>query len=451
MPPGDQYCYSNDGFALAGYIAEVSSGVPFAEYIKNHILIPLEMRQSGFVITPELSRNLVAGYDYRNGEFVPVPLDYPNIAPAVSMVSTASDMTHLMITELQLGQYGAQRILSEDSARMMLQRQYTNDTRLPGTAFAYWEEFPNGIRALRQDGDWMGAVSTVYLLPTEKVGVFVACNIGDRRLINDLIRQFLDRYYPASPKSSEEPAVIESPDPSAGFAGSYRVNRYAHRTIEKLGSLLREWEVLSADNGRIILLNPNVGPGNYVPVGPLLFRQDGADGEIAFRKDERGRIDRLFVGRYVLEKLPWYETAIVQKGLFAFFGCIFGISVLIPFIVWAKRRRNERIWSDDKGLARLRYWTAGVAAGNLIFLVGMFLAFLNKGALIYGLPFYVALLLCIPLITTAVTPVILWQVWKAWRSRLGNAASRAFYSFVAFAFACFVPFLVYWNLLGFHY
>ena len=451
---GEEYSYSNRGFSLAGYIVEMTSGVPFAQYAEDYIFKPLAMRQSGFVITPELFKNLAVGYDYKKGRFVPVPLDYPNVVPAASLVSTASDMTHFMIAELQLGRYGAQRVLTENSAQSMFQRQYANDPRIAGTAFAYWEQFSNGIRAVRQDGDWMGAVSTVYFLPTENTGIFIACNVGDQGLIDDLLRQFMDRYYSANPENSTSPVAVASPVPSARFGGSYRLNRYSHRTFEKLGTLLHEWEVFPGENGEITLLNPNIGPQNYVPSAPLLFRRKGAQDEIAFRQDERGQITRLFVGRYVLEKLPWYETATVQKAIFAFFGCIFAGAILAAFVDWMKRRRPATPTlrnNGDKGLTKLCYWTARVAAGNLFFIAGMFLALLNKGALAYGLPFYIGLLLCIPLITTAATPIVLSQAFRAWQTRSGSALSRTFYSLIAFGAVCFVPFLVYWNLLGFHY
>jgi CubicO group peptidase (beta-lactamase class C family) len=452
--PGDQYSYSNRGFSLAGYIVETTSGVPFAQYINDQIFKPLEMPQSGFVITPELARNLAVGYDYKKGRFVPVPLDYPNVVPAASLVSTARDMTHFMIAELQLGQYGSHRILAEDSAKRMFERQYTNDPHVPGTAFAYWEQYPNGTRAVRQDGDWMGAVSTVYFLPAQKVGIFIACNVGDQSLIDDLLRQFMDRYYPADPEQFKAAVTAQSPEPSNRFAGSYRLNRYAHGTFEKLGTLLHEWEVFAADKGGIVLLNPNVGPANYVPAGPLLFRREGTEDEIAFRQDENGRITRLALDRYVLEKLPWYETALVQKSLFAFFSCVFGLAILATLIIWAKNRKTGTPLSqalNDRSLASLRYWTAGVATGNLFFLGGMCLAFLNKGELAYGLPSYVAFLLCIPIVTTAAVPIILWQTFRVWRTRSGSSLSRTFYSLAAFAAVCFIPFLIYWNLLGFHY
>jgi CubicO group peptidase (beta-lactamase class C family) len=456
MLPGDQYSYSNDGFSLAGYIVETQSGEPFAQYIQEHIFAPLAMRNSSFAITSDLEGNLAVGYDYnrRSGRFVPLPLDYPNIVPAVSLVSTASDMTHFMIAELQLGRYGAQGILNENSAQQMFARQYTNDPRLSGTAYAYWEEFPNGVRALRQDGDWMGVVSSIYLSPAEKTGIFVACNTGDQRLINDLLRHFMDRFYPASAANSETRATVASSDPPTRFAGSYRLNRYAHRTIEKLGTLLREWEVFPSNDGAIILRNPNVGDRAYLPAGPLLFRQEGSEDEIAFHQDAGGQIDRLFFGRYVLEKLPWYETAKVQMAFFAFFGCVFGCAVLVGLVAWIRNGRGTSAplnAKNDRAVAGLRHWTAGVSAANLLFLGGMFLAFLNKVAMAFGLPFYVWLLLCIPLITTAATLVILWQVSMAWRNRAGTASSRAFYSLVALAAVAFIPFLAYWNLLGFHY
>jgi CubicO group peptidase (beta-lactamase class C family) len=456
MLPGDQYSYSNDGFSLAGYIVEARSGEPFAQYIQNHIFAPLEMRHSGFVITPDLYEKLATGYDYdyRRRTFVPVPLDYPDIVPAVSLVSTASDMARFMIAELQLGRYGSQRILTEDSARKMFARQYTNDPRLPGTAYAYWEEFPNGIRALRQDGDWMGAVSTIYLLPAENAGIFVALNTSDQRLISELVPQFMDRFFPASAENAAEPAAVAASDPPERFAGSYRLNRYAHLTIEKLGTLLREWEVFPAANGAITLLNPNIGLRTYVPAGPLLFRREGEKDEIAFHQDNHGQIDRLFVGRYVLEKLPWWETARVQKALFAFFGFVFGCAVLAGLVAWIRKGRGTSAAladKEDKAVAKLRYWTAGVAAANLFFLAGMFLAFLNKDAMAFGLPFYVKLLLCIPLISTAATLEILAQMGKIWRNHSAKTGPRVFYSLVAFAAVLFVPFLAYWNLLGFHY
>src|SRR5690606_3079510 len=47
-PPGEVIAYSNYGTALAGYIVEQVSGIPYSEYIEENIFKPLEMNYSTF-------------------------------------------------------------------------------------------------------------------------------------------------------------------------------------------------------------------------------------------------------------------------------------------------------------------------------------------------------------------------------------------------------------------
>ena len=52
LPPGEVASYSNHGLALAGAIVEEVSGIPFADYMHEQILTPLEMDRSSFVLPP---------------------------------------------------------------------------------------------------------------------------------------------------------------------------------------------------------------------------------------------------------------------------------------------------------------------------------------------------------------------------------------------------------------
>jgi CubicO group peptidase (beta-lactamase class C family) len=45
--PGSNMRYSNLGYTLLGCIIEQASGIPYEEYIQNHLLVPLEMHSSG--------------------------------------------------------------------------------------------------------------------------------------------------------------------------------------------------------------------------------------------------------------------------------------------------------------------------------------------------------------------------------------------------------------------
>jgi CubicO group peptidase (beta-lactamase class C family) len=59
-PPGEFTAYSNHGTALAGYIVEEVSGMPFEEYIEKNIYKPLDMQRSTFrqPLPPELAPDI---------------------------------------------------------------------------------------------------------------------------------------------------------------------------------------------------------------------------------------------------------------------------------------------------------------------------------------------------------------------------------------------------------
>lgn len=47
--PGDRFAYDNMGYVLLGHIVAKASGVPFADYLRAHVLEPAGMTHSGFV------------------------------------------------------------------------------------------------------------------------------------------------------------------------------------------------------------------------------------------------------------------------------------------------------------------------------------------------------------------------------------------------------------------
>ena len=49
-PPGAEWRYSGHGMALAAYVVEVVSGEPFDQYVQTHILQPLQMDHSRYVL-----------------------------------------------------------------------------------------------------------------------------------------------------------------------------------------------------------------------------------------------------------------------------------------------------------------------------------------------------------------------------------------------------------------
>ena len=114
FPPGEVMAYSNYGTALAGYIVEQVSDMPFPEYVEKNIYQPLGMNHSTFrqPIPEKLSPFLAQGYRYVNGEYLKGEFEFVP-EPAGSMVSTASDMAKFMLAYLQDRKSENGRILEE--------------------------------------------------------------------------------------------------------------------------------------------------------------------------------------------------------------------------------------------------------------------------------------------------------------------------------------------------
>lgn len=458
LPPGDVISYSNHGMALAGYIVEESSGVPFARYVDENILQPLGMRHSSFDPGEELEAALAVGYDYeRDGDsYRPVTRAYLNDAPAGQLVATGTDVAAFMIAHLQDGRYGDKRILQESTAREMHRQHFTQHPRLPGCAYGFFERFENGRRSLEHSGDLPGFASLLFLLPAEGVGFFVSCNRNEFNLRDDLAKAFLDRYYPAAAAPFPPPPADFARRASL-FAGHYRYNRYSRTTLEKLIAAV-QLRVADGRDGTLTIEIPGIlrevlDPIRLVEVEPLLFRRDDGDRYAAFRMDADGRITHLTLNvmgtTVVLEKVPWYETPPVQGGLAAGFLAVFlSACVIWPLLALFRRWRG---WASPPLRPRLTTWLAWlVSALNLAFVVG-FAAAVYYFDLEYGLPPVMPAVLAIPPASAGLTVVLVACVFLARRNRSGTWLRRSYVSLIALASVGFLFLLNFWNLLGLKY
>jgi CubicO group peptidase (beta-lactamase class C family) len=463
MPAGDNISYCNHCYALAGYLVEKVAGIPWAQYVDENILQPLDMRHSTCQQPPppDLASDLAVGYVYVNGEYKPMPDVYMNIAPAGALYATANDMAHFMIAHLHNGRYGDFRILQEDTAREMHRRGFSNHPQLPGYTYGGFSEFTaNGQPVLVKGGDVGGFSSLLVLLPEQNVGFFASLNaalnlFAGEEPREELLGQFLDQYYPVQ----EQPiSPLASPD-LRRVSGSYRWNRYSRTTMEKALNpigMLQSYVIANDDDTLTVKsVVPLVKAARYTEVEPLLFRQVDGTSCIAFREDEGGRITQMFgtLGEEpaTFEKVPWYETDRFQLNLIVFLVLAF-LSVLAWPVMYLIRRFRRRLAQDPRRARVARRLAAVLSILNLVFMVGFAAALIQglTGALPYPPPWFAALLV-IPIFTTVLSTVLLVFAALAWKDRYWSVVGRLHYSLVVMAALVFVWFANYWNLLGFRF
>jgi hypothetical protein len=254
----------------------------------------------------------------------------------------------------------------------------------------------------------------------------------------------------------------------------YRHIEYPQHTIAKVTSLVNHVSVREGENGTLEVNIPETFFGTIPPqdttvklieVEPLLFYRYNDDDFIAFGANEEGRITFMFhpldLGPAGFERLPWYETTYFHIPLSIFFL----LALLTTFWVFPVRalirrfRQNSqssKLKASENQLqkANLALILAGrVSSLYLIFLISMVLALLLTDPLefIYEVPTPVIILLYIPLIAAALTIALPILSFLAWTNNYWSFLGRLHYSIFTLATLMFIPFLNYWNLLGFRF
>ncbi|MEB3280267.1 MAG: serine hydrolase domain-containing protein [Lyngbya sp.] len=449
-PPGELYTYSNTGISLAGYIVEKVSGVPFTEYIDQNILQPLSMQNSSFQqpLPENLASDLAVGYQYKQGQFQPLPFLYLNIAPAAALSATATDIAHFMIAHLQNGRYENARILEPETVELMHEQHFTHHPKLPGTGYGFHEREANNLRVIGHAGNMIGYSSSFSLIPEENVGLFISFNKYSPTAPGQIVEQFLSRYFPES-NASVNPEKIDLGDDIKRFAGTYRDIEYPRDTFAKLTAPFGHVHVKVNENGTLRIETPGLFfPGKVVakeliPVEPLLFKRADSDGYSAFGEDEEGKITYLFnpiktkIGAF--EKVSPSATIVFQ--LWAVGICVL---IFLSAILAGLRTVIQGNLSAPSGLAM------AVCLLYIIFLVGFGLSFwlIAPWKLAYGKPVIIKALLFIPPIAAILSLGLPFLTLKVWQNKNWSNFGRLHYTLTTLAALLFIPILLYWNLMS---
>ncbi|MHA2334800.1 MAG: serine hydrolase, partial [Candidatus Hodarchaeales archaeon] len=132
--PGSKFYYFNGGFTILGQIIEKVSEIPYERYVKEYILLPLEMNRSTFS-REELEKDEDAsmGYtgikDKNTLKRKPRPhLSGPFNSGAGGLNSTVLELTNYLQFHLNVGEFNGKNILKEDLIREMQKPHNTNLT-----------------------------------------------------------------------------------------------------------------------------------------------------------------------------------------------------------------------------------------------------------------------------------------------------------------------------------
>jgi CubicO group peptidase (beta-lactamase class C family) len=442
--PGESISYSNYGISLAGFLVEEITGQSFFDYVNENIFHPLKMEHTAFFHPNKEDSDLALGFKFENGSYQPFEPEYLNLAPAGGLLSSAGDMAHLLIACLH-GRNGMPTILKSETLAEMQRRHFTLHPEMPGWCYGFYEEFRNHLRAVMHTGRMRGYSSLFYLVPEEKLGIFIVYNTNETKLYEEYLEVFFNRYYPFR-QNETRTKLSNGWYVEEDFSGTYMFHSFPERTLAKYASLFdrdSQVKVTALANGALKLHLPNREIA-AAPVGSGLYKMLDENRLVAFKTGTNGEATQMYLTEdkpATLKKVAWWQTLSFQLNLRRAFGWFFALALLL--LSWSYVRA-------PKNAGRFLLLANIICALNLAFLIGLHFLF-DPSELRFGVPNALAALLVIPIVTTILSAALPITITLLLRNKLGSLWQRLSCTAVAIAAFAFIAFLDYWNLLGFRF
>lgn len=435
---------SSHGYALAGLLVETAAGMPFADYLRARVFEPLGMMDTALEGEARLLKRLAGGHRFQAGRWVSVASDYPQTSPASSLLTTAADMGRWLRALLSGGELHGARVLTSTGIQQMLSRQFSNHPLLPGRSMGLTEGVRYSPTELYQAMRGNGYSAALMIIPERHLGLFAAFN-GEVDFWS-LTYQIFDRFV-----DLRRPAPDLSTDADRGthlkLSGYWSDATIPHHTVAKLLVLVRQDRIRQTDDAGLIWRSHR-----YRPIAPLAFQQIDGTTRLCFIPDA----DRLSLAasqNAVLERLPWCAAWPVQAVLWIAFAAIFLAAG------WPRAKSPNRPPVLSLSIVRSPRWPLLLvrlaAAFHFSFLaaLAMFLAIASRHEgrlLLYGIPRVTFIVLVLPLVGGVLTLAAFIGLIVVWRSAHWSNGQRLRFALLTAVLLAFLPFLRYWNLLGFH-
>jgi CubicO group peptidase (beta-lactamase class C family) len=196
--------YTNAGFAAAGEVIHKVSGKTWEQYLEEEIIAPLGMeRTTATVFDLRMASNIAFPHSIHDGKTAMVAFgNLGGMAPAGSMSSSAVDISRWMLAQLDSGRLDGKQVIPWNAIATTWEPHSilgsggpmfnTGHFSLYGLGW-FLEEY-SGKKIVSHTGGVNGYVTSVTLLPEEKLGIAVFTNTDQNHFYEDLKWEIIDAY-----------------------------------------------------------------------------------------------------------------------------------------------------------------------------------------------------------------------------------------------------------------
>ncbi|MCA1624492.1 MAG: serine hydrolase [Acidobacteria bacterium] len=270
----EKFLYQNVMFAAAGEIVAQVQKQPWERFVAQRIFKPLGMMNSNLSIKEmEQAKDYSFGYEYNpdTKETKRQPFkQFPNVAPAGAINSSAKDMAQWLKFMLGGGSVNGKRLVSEESFAELVKPQMKVAGKT-SYGLGWMLEDWNGMKVVHHGGSIDGFNAMVAMIPEKKLGFVMLTNVS-RSPLTDEMRGIVWNTFFGKPQTSN--TIAAATGKPENEIGKYH--------FEAAGM---DVEIVFKD-GKLVALVP--GQPNYVleNVGARKYKLTGApDGFFVTFKD----------------------------------------------------------------------------------------------------------------------------------------------------------------------
>lgn len=288
LEPNLRFKYSNIGYGLLGLVIEAISGSTYNQYVTEHIVQPLGLRNTGPEVDPGLADRLVTGYSRARFGLPRQPasggIQTRALSPATGFYSTADDLSAYATAHCM----GDNRLLTDASKREMQHAYWTIDQADEGYGLGFAVRTIGQRRMVGHGGGFPGQSTRTLIDPDDQLVVVVCSNTnasdGLAAPLADTLLKILD----FALGHAGEPQTLQD-----AFTGRF-ANAWGVADIATFGSTLKALSP-EADNPVERPTDLHVIDENTLRIGDT--NGYGSPGEtVSYERDGAGQIARVRIG-----------------------------------------------------------------------------------------------------------------------------------------------------------
>ncbi len=291
VEPESMWRYSGGGYTIMEKVVEDISGESFQDYMKNHILSNMDMRNSTYnqPLDSELHANASAAYDTNGNIIEGLWHNYPEQA-AAGLWTTPTDLAKYCIEIQNIRQGKSDGVLSKKTVDMMLTK-HKNDWGL-GPSLR-WEA---DSLVFSHGGKNAGFTNNMVAFAERGDAVIVMTNADNGgRLMSEIITTVSQHYG----WNLGEPRVVETKEMTADELSKYTGRYQLDFQVPGIGDYIITLKV--KDNG-LLIEDPNDSDSFILPLSDSTF-MDIENGDTAVFDLTEGNEGFRWNNQYQLNKL----------------------------------------------------------------------------------------------------------------------------------------------------